>query len=137
MPRLLPLDRVLRKGDNLLDREIEVLDRDAERERLLLGALAGHDADDRTVGVEDRTAGIAGVDRDPELIVPLSFERRLGAHQSPADRVFEDQLAPRAGVADHGDVFALAERVGRGDAEGRQRRLHPEEREVAARVFVE
>ena len=97
---------------DLFEREIEVLDRDAERERLLLRALARHDADDRAEGVEHRAAGIAGVDGDPELIIPLAFERRPGAHEPAADGVLEDQLAPGAGVADRGDVFSLPEGVG-------------------------
>ena len=36
MVRLLPIDRVLRKGDNLIDRKIEVLDGYAKSERFLL-----------------------------------------------------------------------------------------------------
>ena len=88
-------------------------------------------------GVEDRAAGIAGVDGDPELVIPLALQRRLGAHESPADGVFENQFAAPPGLpmavtsSPLRNVYDLAMRSGGSDD------LDPEERQVAASVFVQ
>ena len=137
MARLLVIDCVLREAHNLLERENEFFNRDAEGKLLLHGAFAGDDSDDVTERVEHRAAGIARVDGDPELIISLAFQRCLRAHDPAADRVLEDQLAPGAGIADRSDVFPLAEGVGLGDAQWRERRLYLEEGQVAASVFKE
>ena len=94
-------------------------------------------ANNMSGAVNHGAAGVPWIDGDAELVKRLTFDLHFGAHESPTDRVLKNQAIADARAADHRNFLTPTKCIPFRDIQRLGLRLHLQNGEVTATIFVQ